>query len=198
MLAFVPVTFALYRPLKPRLRWAMQCLVSFADHAGRCFPSIRTFALHAGSSRSAAQRDLADLVATGYVTRKRRPGGVYIYQIDQQFLPSWPKKLVSQRRHRKQQAVLASPADRSAKGVPDPGTEENPSVYKKNQGYARQRARFAKPGVNYGELPDYDSRWPMRLQSWQKSGFWLPSWGPKPNGPGCCAPPALLRATISA
>jgi hypothetical protein len=103
MLAFVPVTFALYRPLKPRLRWAMQCLVSFADHAGRCFPSIRTFALHAGSSRSAAQRDLADLVATGYVTRKRRPGGVYIYQIDQRFLPSWPKKLVSQRRHRKQQ-----------------------------------------------------------------------------------------------
>ena len=35
---FVPVAFDLYRPLKPRLRWAMQCLVSFADHAGRCFP----------------------------------------------------------------------------------------------------------------------------------------------------------------
>jgi len=48
MLAFVPVAFDVYRPLKPRLRWAMQCLVSFADHAGRCFPSIRTFARHAG------------------------------------------------------------------------------------------------------------------------------------------------------
>jgi len=27
MLAFVPVAFTVYRPLKPRLRWAMQCLV---------------------------------------------------------------------------------------------------------------------------------------------------------------------------
>ena len=38
MLAFVPVAFDVYRPLKPRLRWAMQCLVSFADRAGQCFP----------------------------------------------------------------------------------------------------------------------------------------------------------------
>ena len=28
MLAFVPVAFDVYRPLKPRLRWAMQCLVA--------------------------------------------------------------------------------------------------------------------------------------------------------------------------
>jgi hypothetical protein len=74
LLAFVPVTFDLYRPLKPRLRWAMQCLVSFTDHAGRCFPSVRRFAVHAGISKSAAQRDLAELVALGHATRKRRPG----------------------------------------------------------------------------------------------------------------------------
>ena len=73
-----------------------ECLVSFADQNGRCFPSIRTFALHAGISKSAAQRDLADLVETEHVTRKRRPGGVYIYQIDRRFLPYWPKKWVSQ------------------------------------------------------------------------------------------------------
>jgi DNA-binding transcriptional MocR family regulator len=78
MLAFVPVTLAIYRPLKPRLRWAMQCLVSFADHAGRCFPSIRTFAQHAGISKIAAGRDLAELTEAGYVTRKRRPGGVFV------------------------------------------------------------------------------------------------------------------------
>src|SRR3954469_4632842 len=34
MLAYVPVALDVYRPLKQRLRWAMQCLVSFADHAG--------------------------------------------------------------------------------------------------------------------------------------------------------------------
>src|SRR3954468_2026476 len=87
MLAFVPVAFDLYRPLKPRLRWAMACLVSFADHAGRCFPSIRTFAVHAGISKSAAGRDLAKLEAEGHLTRTRRPGGVYIYRIDRRFLP---------------------------------------------------------------------------------------------------------------
>src|SRR4030095_14548409 len=86
MLAFVPVTFNIYRPLKARLRWAMQSLVSFADHAGRCFPSIRTFAQHAGISKSAAGRDLAELAAAGLVTRKRRPGGVYVYQIARRFL----------------------------------------------------------------------------------------------------------------
>ena len=78
MLSFVPVTFEIYRPLKPRLRWAMQCLVSFADHAGHCFPSIRTFAVHAGISKSAAGRDLAE---ARLITRKRRPGGVYVYQL---------------------------------------------------------------------------------------------------------------------
>src|SRR3954451_14871582 len=184
MLAFVPVAFDLYRPLIPRLRWAMQCLVSFADQNGRCFPSIRAFALHAGISKSAAQRDLADLVETGHVTRKRRPGGVYIYQIDTQFLPSWPKKAVSQLRYHKQKAPRGSQTNRPAAGVPERGTEENPRVYKKNQGYARIRARFSKPEMSYDAQPDYDSRWPMRLQSWQKSGFWLPVWGAKPNEPG--------------
>jgi Helix-turn-helix domain len=193
MLAFVPVAFDLYRPLIPRLRWAMQCLVSFADQNGRCFPSIRTFALHAGISKSAAQRDLADLVETGHVTRKRRPGGVYIYQIDRRFLPYWPKKWVSQLRTYKQKAASGSPVDRPAGGVPQRGTEEEPRDYKNKQGYARTRARFPKPELSYGALPDYDSRWPMRLQGWQKSGFWLPGWGVKPNEPGCCAPPALLK-----
>src|SRR3954452_23077121 len=193
MLVFVPVAFDLYRPLTPRLRWAMQCLVSFGDHTGRCFPSIRAFALHAGISKSAAQRDLTDLVETGHVTRKRRPGGVYIYQIDTQFLPSWPKKAVSQLRYRKQKAARGSRTDRPAAGVPERGTEEKLRIYKKKQGYARTHARFSKPEMSYTALPDYDSQWPPRLQGWQKSGFWLPAWGAKPDEPSCCAPPALLQ-----
>src|SRR3954451_1344347 len=90
MLAFVPVNFDLYRPLKPRLRWAMQCLVSFADRVGRCWPSCRKFAAFAGISKSAAQRHLAGLVEAGVVTRKRRPGRGYEYEIAAQFLPRAP------------------------------------------------------------------------------------------------------------
>ena len=42
------------------------------------------------------------------------------------------------------------------------------------------KERFAK------ELPV--PPWEQRLQSWQKSRFWLAQWGPKPNEPGCFAP----------
>jgi DNA-binding transcriptional regulator YhcF (GntR family) len=143
MLAFVPVAFDLYRPLKPRLRWAMQCLVSFADHAGRCFPSLRGFALHAGISKSAAGRDLAELTEAGCISRKRRPGGVYVYRIARRFLPQWAKEQVSQHRDRQREARRARRADASLRGVPERGTEEKPD--KKNQGDgARLRARFAK------------------------------------------------------
>src|SRR3954454_17935364 len=90
MLPFVPVAFDVYRPLKPRLRWAMQCLVSFADRAGRCWPSIRKLAAFAGLSKSAVSRHLRDLVKCGAITRQRRPGGVYDYQIDPRFLPRAP------------------------------------------------------------------------------------------------------------
>src|SRR4051794_28891716 len=190
MLAFVPVAFDVYRPLKPRLRWAMQCLVSFADHAGRCFPSIRTFALHAGVSRSAAQRDLADLAAAGLVTRRRRPGGVYVYRIGPRFLPKWPKRKVSQARDWQIIAASDQRSDRSTGAVPVLGTKENSD--KKNQGWARKRAQFAKPEMINGGLPDETDRWKARIRSWLKSRFWLPDWGPRPDEPGCWAPLSVL------
>src|SRR5215218_5963735 len=123
MLAFVPVAFDVYRPLKPRLRWAMQCLVSFADCAGRCFPSVRKLAAFAGLSKSAVSRHLRDLVECGAITRQRRSGGVYDYQIDLRFLPRAP---VSHQR---------------AAGVPRLlGQETDPPKQMKK---ARTRARFA-------------------------------------------------------
>jgi hypothetical protein len=183
MLAYVPVTFDVYRPLKPRHRWAMQCLVSFADHSGRCFPSIRAFAAQAGISKSVAQRDLAACAAAGYFTRERRPGGVYVYQIAERFLPRWP---VSQKRS---SATQGGVPPRGSRSVPVSGHKEKPLEEKEEK-------RFAKSGMNCIELPDYDSRWPLRLQNWQKSGFWLLEWGPKPTEPGCYAPPALLRDTL--
>ena len=194
MLSFVPVTFDLYRPLKPRLRWAMQCLVSFADHAGRCFPSVRTFALHADISKSAAQRDLAELAQAGLITRKRRPGGVYVYQIAKRFLPRWAKEQVSQAWARQRKARQVRRTERATRGVPEPGTEEKPD--KKNQGSAQARERFADRKVSFGELPDPSDRWQARIKSWVRSGgrFWLADWGPRPNEMGCWAPPGLLQA----
>jgi DNA-binding transcriptional MocR family regulator len=189
MLAYVPVTFDIYRPLKLRLRWSMQCLVSFADHAGRCFPSIRTFAQHAGISKSAAGRDLAELAAAGLITRKRRPGGVYVYRIKQRFLPKWPKRKVSQDRDGQTSAASAQQSDCRTGGVPARRTEEKPD--KKNQGWARGRARFSKPSRIDAELPDDTVKWEARLRSWRKSHFWLPFWGPKPSEPDCWAPKGL-------
>jgi hypothetical protein len=56
-------------------------------------------------------------------------------------------------------------------GVPARGTQEaNPGKYK----------RFAQ---DFHEVP-----WVQRLDSWQKSQFWLPQWGPKPGERGCLAP----------
>jgi hypothetical protein len=171
MLAFVPTVFDLYRPLKPRLRWAMQCLVSFADRTGRCWPSCRTFAGFAGVSKSAAARHLAGLVAAGVVTRKRRTGGRYEYMVDPRFLPRAP---VSQLRD---------------EGVPrKAGQETDPPKQTK----PRARPRFAKRVVSFSEMPDDRAKWEARLRSWRQSRFWLPMWGPCPGEPGCFAPPALL------
>ena len=173
MLAFVPTVFDLYRPLKPRLRWAMQCLVSFADRAGRCWPTCRTFAAFAGISKSAAQRHLAGLVEAGVATRKRRRGRGYEYEIDRRFLPRAPMSHL-------RKADVPLPA----------GQETEPEKQKET----RVRARFAKTGVSFGEMPDEHAKWQARLRSWQKSRFWLPLWGAKPGEQGCIVPAGLLAA----
>jgi hypothetical protein len=195
LLSFVPVTFDLYRPLKPRLRWAMACLVSFADEVGRCFPGLRGFAVHAGISKSAAGRDLAELAALGHLSRKRRPGGVYVYKIARRWLPQWAKEQVSQHRDRKAEAIRARQRERAATTVPERGTEEKP--VEKNQGEgARARDRFVGSGTrDSGGLPDMTDQWRARIGGWVRSGgrFWLPAWGPRPNERGCFAPPALLE-----
>ena len=173
MLAFVPVAFDVYRPLKPRLRWAMQCLVSFADRAGRCFPSVRKLAAFAGLSKSAVSRHLRDLVECGVITRQRRPGGVYDYQIDPRFLPRAPV------------------SHSQAEGVPrQAGQETDPP---KQTREARKRARFANPGVSFGEIPDDRAKWEARLRSWRNPGSGC-RYGAKPDEPGCFAPAVLLQA----
>jgi DNA-binding transcriptional ArsR family regulator len=186
LLAYVPTFLDLYRPLKPRLRWAMQCLVSYADEAGRCFPSLRTFAVQAGISKSAAGRDLAELTQAGLVSCKRRPGGVYVYTIARRFLPRWAAEQVSQHRDRRRKTQRDRNANSRFGGVPQPGTEEKPE--KKNQGSARARDRFAWAGGGQDGLPR-PVDWTPRLRSWAQSGCWLADWGPRPGEAGCFAPP---------
>jgi DNA-binding transcriptional MocR family regulator len=171
LLSFIPVTLDLYRTVRRHLHWTLQNLVSFADRTGRCFPSVRTLAAATGQPRSTVSRHLAQLAAEGVIARQRRPGGVYAYTIAARFLPA--TRGVS---HGRKQ------------GVPRAQTEEQTD---KKKGYAR--ARFAKSGISFGEIPDERSKWEARLRSWRKSRFWLPSFGPKPTEPGCFAPAEVLQ-----
>ena len=171
MLAFVPVTLDLYRTVRRHLHWTLQNLVSFADRTGRCFPSVRTLAAATGQPRSTVSRHLAQLAQEGVIARRRRPGGVYAYTIASRFLPA--QRGVSHQRE---------------KGVPPARREEQES---KKTGFAR--ARFAKSGVSFGEIPDDRAKWQARLRSWRQSRFWLPLWGPKPTEPGCFAPLEVLK-----
>src|SRR5215204_6918747 len=117
MLAFVPVTFDLYRTVRRHLHWTLQNLVAFADRTGRCFPSVRTLAAATGQPRSTVSRHLAQLAEEGVIARQRRPGGCYAYVIAGRFLPA--ARGVSHRR---------------AEGVPPARTEEQVG---KKTGYAR-------------------------------------------------------------
>ena len=171
MLAFVPVTLDLYRTVRRHLHWTLQNLVAFADRTGRCFPSVRVLAAATGTPRSTVSRHLAQLAQEGVIQRQRRPGGVYRYVIAGRFLPAM--RGVSHSRE---------------KGVPPAGREEKAG---KKTGYAR--ARFARSGVSFGEMPDERAKWEARLRSWRQSRFWLPLWGPKPTELGCFAPAEVLR-----
>jgi DNA-binding transcriptional MocR family regulator len=119
MLTYVPVVFDVYRPLKTHLRWTMQCLVGFADKTGRCFPSVRTLAEVAGLGKSTVARHLAELEKAGALSRRRRPGGVYVYQVDARFLPA------ARLSHLRKTAVPRAPTkeyftkNRSDSGMPD-------------------------------------------------------------------------------
>jgi DNA-binding transcriptional MocR family regulator len=171
MLAYVPAVISLYRPLKPHLRWTLQVLVSFADRSGRCWPSIRAVAAHAGIAKSTAARHLTELSRLGIISRERRPGRGYVYRIDTRFLPRAP---VSHER---------------ADAVP-PALRQETDPPKQTE---RARARFANQRVSLGEMPDDSARWQARLRSWRQSRFWLPMWGAKPGEAGCLAPAALLQ-----
>jgi hypothetical protein len=84
--AYVTVPIAAYRPLELRHRWLLQVLVGFADATGKCWPALRTVAAEAGHHVSWVQRNMAELVELGHLTRRRRGRGSFVYQIAERFL----------------------------------------------------------------------------------------------------------------
>src|SRR5215212_5182574 len=159
MLAYVPVKFDVYRPLKPHLRWTLQCLVGFADKTGRCYPSVRKLAEVTGISKSSVSRHLAELEKAHAITRRRRPGGVYTYQIDARFLPA--ARMASKLSHRRERAVPRAP------------TEEKPFLIKKTS-HALRDSQVRGVGSAFPDDLLSVSPWQQRLQSWERSRFWLP------------------------
>ena len=180
MLAFVPVAFDLYRPLKPGS--AGRCNASSASpiapaDASRPYGSSPRYA---GLSKSAvSRRYLAALVEAGVVTRQRRPGGVYDYQIARRFLPPLrPRVPLAERR-----------------GVPqEAGTKEQ--FHRKQTRGARARALdLPNRGVSFGDIPD-DARANGRrgCVSWRTSRFWLPLLGTEAGRARLLCPGQLLQA----
>ena len=160
---------------------------------GAASPACARFALHAGISKSAAGRDLAELEAEGHLTRTRRPGGVYVYRIARRFLPRWAKEQVSQARDRQREARHARRAEASLRGVPEPGTEEKPE--KKNQGDgARARQRFAKSELSFGEIPDERSKVGSAAAVLAAIPVLAAAVGSEADEPGCFAPAEVRSA----
>jgi hypothetical protein len=168
MLSFVPVIFAEYRKLPPRMWPVMQALVAHADRDGKCWPSVRRLADITGVPRSTVSRYLTAITRAGHLSRTRKPGGVYVYTIGARWLPA----AVSQHR---------------PKAVPSGAAATVPTPAPKNE---------TSKKISDSALPDDLAKWGPRLRSWHRSGgrFWNAFWGPRPNEAGCFVPAAVLQS----
>ena len=174
----IAVPFDAFQALpSPQHRWLLTCLARYTDRAGECWPSMRQLAADARMSLSTVSRRLQEMADLAVFQRTRKGVGRYAYQLAEAYRPRWPGR-VSGPKHRVSQAGTAGQAE------PIKQTEGAPA-----------RQRFAKSGFSYGEIPDECVKWQARLRSWRQSRFWLPLWGPKPDQPGCFAPPDLLLKT---
>jgi DNA-binding transcriptional ArsR family regulator len=181
MLTYVPVVFDVYRPLKAHLRWTLQCLVGFADHSGKCWPSVRTLAEVTGIGKSTVSRHLAELTRTGILSRSRKPGGVYVYRIDSRFLPAGAKLSQAEAK------VSQTRAEKPDRAVP-PAAPEEKTLLEENT----RRPNSHVGTITAAPLDSETFRWRARLRQWRDQELWVASYGPRPNEPGCRAPRDLL------
>jgi hypothetical protein len=177
----IAVPFDAFQALpQPEDRWLLTCFSRYVDRAGKAFPSLRQLAADARMSLATVCRRMAVMARLGVFHRERKPGGRYRYVLAEAYRPRWPG--------RDRRGVPAG-----EQGVSQAETQEvEPTKQARD---ARPRARFAKSGISFGEMPDENAKWQARLRSWRQSRFWLPLWGPKPTEPGCFAPMAALQPT---
>lgn len=156
------VPFDAFRELPtPAHRWLLTCLSRYVNREGRCWPTLRQLAADARMSLSTVQRRMTDMAEMGVFHRARKGVGRYVYQLGDAYRPRWPGR-VSGAEHR------VSPA----------ATQKQTQVKQKSTDQ-RQLDKLRSHD---------DAPWESRLRSWQKTGFWLAWWGPKPDEAGCWAP----------
>jgi hypothetical protein len=167
LFAIVAVPFDAYAALpRSEHRWLLTCFSRYVDRAGKAFPSLRQLARDARLSLASVSRYMRTLADLGVFQRQRKPGGRYVYTLAETYRPRWPG-------HTAGRAGRGVPAGKP--GVSEAGTQEaNPA----KQSFKQRR--FAE------DLPV--EPWQQRIESWRTSRFWLPTWGPRPDEPGCWAP----------
>jgi len=146
----------------PQHRWLLTCVSRYVDKAGKAFPSLRQLAHDARMSLASVSRYMTALEQLGVFQRQRKPGGRYVYILAEAYRPRWPGRVP----------------------IPQAGVSQA----------GRQEAKPTKYVEKGQEIRDENAQWEARLRSWHRSGgrFWNAFWGPKPNEPGCFAPPTLL------
>jgi DNA-binding transcriptional regulator YhcF (GntR family) len=78
--------------MKPTHVHVLIGLLSFADRAGKCWPSLRRIAEAVGMSLSRVQRVIVEMEVAGHLTRRRRFGSSTVYRVARRFLPMFQKR----------------------------------------------------------------------------------------------------------
>src|SRR4051812_8449901 len=171
MFAIVAVPFDAYAALpSPQHRWILTCLARYADRDGKCWPTLRQLAADARMSLSTVCRRLIEMAVLGVFQRERKGVGRYVYQLAEAYRPRWPG--------RDPRRVSAG-----ERRVPQGETPEQAKPEKQIR-EAHPRQRFARIDDGLPRQPE----WEPRLRGWLRSRFWLPTWGLRPDEPGCWAP----------
>jgi DNA-binding transcriptional MocR family regulator len=93
-------------------------LLSFADRAGKCWPSLRRLAETVGMSLTRVQRAIAEMEVAGHLTRRRRFGSSTVYRIARRLLPVYHKRNTETPAPPPRSGDASEPA-RSARAVSD-------------------------------------------------------------------------------
>jgi len=211
VLKFVCIPLAALRPLDLRHRWLMTVLVSFVGRADKCWPTLRQLAAESGHPLTWVQRNMAEMLALGYITREPH-GKAFKYEIEPRFLPVSRRLRV----HTIGTQTVPTIGTQTATvptvmfSVSSSETEEDlkeyipPFIPPKQGGKFRNRNGAGRNGAGRGlsaaELAPGGvppEPWEQRCRSWVMGYRWNPLHGPEPGESGCGAPAELAQWALS-